>query len=134
MVSSHDKYEIPELLYEEPEPGHPANPFPFINVKKDGKMPPVLFIEERRETGETEPGPKGVPQEIIDCLMHKYVDLELLKEKLTPHLNDLVRVALGMKPLKEAQGSGQAILDKARENAEKIKAGLLEQAAKKDKK
>jgi hypothetical protein len=34
-----------------------------------------------------------------------------------------------MKPLKEAQGSGQAILDKAMANAEKIR----EKAAKKEK-
>jgi len=120
MASSHEKQELPEILYDEPTPGQPPNPFPFINVKKDGKMPSVLFIEERKSTGETEPGPGGRPQEIVDCLMHKFVDLEVLKEKLPPHLNDIVRVALGMKPLKEAQGSGQAILDKARQAAEKI--------------
>lgn len=120
MASSHEKYELPEILYDEPMPGQPPNPFPFINVKKTAKMPPVLFIEERKDTGETEPGPNGKPQEIVDCLMHKYVNLELLKEKLPPHMNDIVRVALGMKPLKEAQDSGQAILDKVRSNAEKI--------------
>lgn len=120
MTSSHEKYELPEILYDEPEPGHQPNPFPFINVKQKGKMPPVLFIEERKSTGETEPGPDGRPQEIVDCLIHKYVDMEILKEKLPPHMNDIVRVALGMKPLKEAQNSGQAILDKARSNVEKI--------------
>src|SRR6266542_3217713 len=103
MATSHEKYELPEICYEEPQPGQPANPFPFINVTLAAKMPPVLFIEERKETGETEPGPDGRPQEIVDCLMHKYVDLEVLKEKLPPHLNDIVRIALGMKPLKEAQ-------------------------------
>jgi len=120
MASLHEKYEIPEILYDEPMPGQQPNPFPFINVKKEGKMPPVLFIEERKNTGEIEPGSDGRPQEIVDCLMHKYVDLEVLKEKLPPHLNDIVRVALGMKPLREAQESGQAILDKARKNVEKI--------------
>lgn len=122
MASLQEKYELPEILYDEPMPGHQPNPFPFINVKREGKMPPVLFIEERKSTGETEPGPGGHPQEIVDCLMHKYVDLEVLKEKLPPHMNDIVRVALGMKPLKEARNLGQDILDKAQLNAENLKA------------
>jgi len=115
-----EKYSLPEICYDEPTPGNPANPFPFINVKKNEKAPIVLFIEIRKETGETEPGPDGRPQEIVDCLMHKYVDLESLKEKLPPHLLDIVRTALGMKPLKEAQSAGQVILDKAKANAEKL--------------
>jgi hypothetical protein len=123
------KYELPEICYDEPQPGHPPNPFPFILVKKGTPVPVVLFVEIRQDTGETEPGPDGRPQEIVDCIMHKYVDLESLKDRLPPHLNDIVRVALGMKPLKEAQGSGQAILDKAMANAEKIR----EKAAKKEK-
>lgn len=123
------KYELPEICYDEPQPGHPPNPFPFILVKKGAPVPVVLFVEIRQDTGETEPGPDGRPQEIVDCIMHKYVDLESLKDRLPPHLNDIVRVALGMKPLKEAQGSGQAILDKAMANVEKIR----EKAAKKEK-
>lgn len=75
-------------------------------------MPPVLFIFEYRHTGEVEPDEKGREVPIIDQIPHKYVDMELLKEKLSPEVNDVVRVALGMKPLKEAQSSGQAILDK----------------------
>lgn len=120
MALLHEKQELPEILYDEPIKGHQPNPFPFINVKKGNKMPPVLFIEERLETGEQEPGPDGRPQEIVDCLMHKFVCLEVLKEKLPPHINDVVREALGMKPLKEAQGSGQAMLDKVRANVEQI--------------
>lgn len=120
-MASVEKYELPEICYDEPQPGHAPNPFPFIAVKKGAKVPVVLFIEVRQDTGETEPGAGGRPEQIVDCIMHKYVDLESLKEKLPPHLNDIVRVALGMKPLKEAQDSGQAILDKARANAEKIK-------------
>lgn len=82
-------------------------------------MPSVIFIEERKETGETEPGSNGESVEIIMSEMHKFMDLEVLKEKLPPHLNDIVRVAVGLKPLKEAQESGQAILDKVRENIKK---------------
>lgn len=127
-MASVEKYELPEICYDEPQPGHPANPFPFIAVKKSGKVPVVLFIEIRQDTGETEPGDDGRPAQIVDCVMHKYVDLESLKDKLPPHLNDIVRVALGMKPLKEAQGSGQAILDKARLNAEKLREERAERA------
>jgi hypothetical protein len=127
-----EKYELPEICYDEPVNGQPANPFPFISIKKAAKPPVVLFIEIRQETGETEPGPDGRPQEIVDCLMHKYVDLESLKEKLPPHLNDMVRTALGMKPLKEAQAAGQVILDRATENAKKNKVDSIK--AKKDQK
>jgi hypothetical protein len=114
-----EKYELPEICYDEPVPGQPANQFPFILVKSGKKMPPVIFIEERRETGETEPGPNGEPVEIVDSLMHKFVDMEVLKEKLPPHLNNIVRTTLGMKPLEEATVSGQAILDKVMAAVEK---------------
>lgn len=113
------KYEVPEICYDEPLPGQSANQFPFILVKNGNDMPPVLFIEERRETGETEPGPNGESIEIVDSLMHKFVDMEVLKEKLPPHLNNMVRTALGMKPLEEASVSGQALLDKVMAAVEK---------------
>lgn len=111
-----EKYEVPEICYEEPTPGQPPNPFPFIKVKKDGKVSPVLFIEHRIETGEQEVGPDGKPLEIVDCVMQKYVNLEVLKEKLPPYLNDMVRVALGMKPLQEAKLLGENILRKVEKN------------------
>ncbi|TXH11474.1 MAG: hypothetical protein E6R04_02490 [Spirochaetes bacterium] len=114
-----EKYELPEICYDEPVAGQPANPFPFILVKQGKKLPPVLFIEERRETGEVEPGSNGESVEIVDTLMHKFVDMEVLKEKLPPHLNNIVRAALGMKPLEEASASGQAILDKVMAAVEK---------------
>lgn len=116
MKKTKEKYELPEICYEEPRPGHPANPFPFISVKKDKTMPNVIFLEERKETGEQEMDAEGNPVDIIDVLMHKFVNMEVLKERLPPHLNDLVRECLGMKPLKEAQRSGQEILDRIIEN------------------
>lgn len=122
MAETKANTELPDICYDEPIPGHPPNPFPFILVKKGNKAPSVLFIDIRQETDEFEVGPDGAPQEIVDSLLHKYVNLELLKEKLPPHLNDMVREALGMKPLKQAQKSGQAILDKAIKAAEKNKA------------
>lgn len=113
--------QVPVILYEEPT-GHNEGgiPFPYIEVPKNGVMPPVLFIFEYKHTGEFEPDEKGNPAAIIDQMLHKYVDLEHLKEKLSPGLYDSVRVALGMKPLKEAQAAGQKILDKVQANVNKF--------------
>lgn len=118
---NNEKYEVPEILYEEPEPGEKPSPIPYIEIAKDKKMPPVLFIFEYKHTGETEPDEKGKEQEVLDQIPHKYVDLEVLKEKLPPHLNDLVRVALGMQPLAKAREEGQKILDRVNANTDKLK-------------
>lgn len=120
-TTKNEKYEIPTILYEEPGPGEKPNPIPYIEVAKNNKMPPVLFIFEYKQTGEFEIDSKGNPAEIIDQIPHKYVDMEYLKEKLPGHINDMIRVLLGMKPLKEAQKDGQAILDKVTKNIEKNK-------------
>lgn len=120
-MSKNEKYEIPTILYEEPQAGLKPNPIPYIEVALNSKMPPVLFIFEYKHTGETEPDLKGNPVEIVDQIPHKYVDLEHLKDKLPPHLNDMIRTLLGMKPLKEAQTEGQVILDKVMKNADAFK-------------
>lgn len=116
-----EKYEIPSILYEEPTPGSKPNPIPFINVTIQAKMPETIFIFEYRETGETEVGDDGLEAKIVDQIPHQYVDMALLKEKLPSHINDMVRVLLGMKPLKEAQEQGQIILDKVQDNIKKMK-------------
>ncbi len=118
--SKSEKYDIPSILYEEPLPGQRPNPLPFINVAVDATMPPVLFIFENKDTGEEEVGDDGLPAKIVDQIPHKYVDMELLKEKLPPHINDMVRVLIGMQPLKEAQRDGQVVLDKVQENIKKL--------------
>jgi len=114
-----DKYEVPTILYEEPRAGEKPNILPYIEVSQDGKMPPVLFIFEYRQTGEFEPNSSGDPTEIVDQIPHKYVDMEHLKDKLPPHLNDMIRTLLGMKALKEAQKDGQVVLDKVNKNVER---------------
>lgn len=125
-MSKNEKYEVPTILYEEPQPGLKPNPIPYIEVAQTGKMPPVLFIFEYKRTGEFEPDLKGNPIEIVDQVPHKYVDLEHLKEKLPPHLNDMIRTLLGMKPLKQAQEEGQVVLDKVMKNAETFKQQKLD--------
>lgn len=115
-MSKTEKYEVPTILYEEPKAGERPNPIPYIDVAKDKEMPPVLFIFEYKQTGEYEPDGRGNPVEIVDQIPHKYVDMEHLKEKLPPHLNDMIRTLVGMKPLKEAQKDGQVIMDKVNKN------------------
>jgi len=105
--------QLPVILYEEPSGKNERGiSMPYIEVPKGGQMPPMLFIFEYKHTGETEPDDRGREVAIVDQIPHKYVDMEYLKEKLTPELNDQIRVALGMKPLQVAKQEGQKILDK----------------------
>jgi len=112
------KPKIPILYYEEPQPGEPANPIPYIEVGKHEQMPTVLFISEYKETGEFDLDTGFGSQPIVDMLIHSFVSLSHLKKTLKPKLFDQVRVALGMKPLKQAQKEGQHLLDKVMNNAE----------------
>lgn len=116
---ANQKPKIPILYYEEPVPGEPANPIPYIEVGLDDDMPKVLFISEYKETGEYEVDTGHGSMPIVDMTIHKYVDLDHLQKLLSPERFDEIRVALGMKPLKTAQQQGQQILDKVYENAEK---------------
>jgi hypothetical protein len=106
------KPKLPVILYEESKTGEAANPIPYIEVGMSEEMPSVLFISEYKETGEYEPDPQFGSRPIVDMLIHKYVDL------------DKIRVALGMKPLKQAQQSGQQILNKVFAKAELNKSAL----------
>lgn len=105
--------QLPVILYEEPSGKNDRGiSMPYIEVPKGGQMPPMLFIFEYKHTGEVEPDERGREVAIVDQIPHKYVDMEYLKERLTPELNDQIRVALGMKPLQVAKQEGQKILDK----------------------
>lgn len=116
---------IPILYYEEPNPGEPANPIPYIEVEINDEMPKVLFISEYKETGEFEVDTGMGSQPIWDMLIHKYVDLDHLQKLLKPKLFDKIRTALGMKPLKEAQKAGKPLLDQVFKNAD-LRKTLLE--------
>jgi hypothetical protein len=105
--------QLPVILYEEPSGKNERGiSMPYIEVPKGGQMPPMLFIFEYKHTGETEPDDRGREVAIVDQIPHKYVDMEYLKDRLSPELNDQIRVALGMKPLQVAKEEGQKILDK----------------------
>ena len=105
--------QLPVILYEEPSGKNDKGiSMPYIEVPKEGQMPPMLFIFEYKHTGETEPDDRGREVAIVDQIPHKYVDMEYLKDRLSPELNDQIRIALGMKPLQVAKEEGQKILDK----------------------
>lgn len=114
--------QLPVILYEEPSGKNDRGiSMPYIEVPKEGQMPPMLFIFEYKHTGETEPDDRGREVAIVDQIPHKYVDMEYLKDRLAPELNDQIRVALGMKPLQEAKQEGQKIMDKVFFNVSVIK-------------
>ena len=118
---------IPEILYEAPTtPGEPGSPMPYIEVPKEKKMPPVLFIFEYKLTGEIEPDEKGRPQEIVDQIPHRFVDMEFLLERLNNVvIEDKIRCALGMQPKAQAKANGEKILAGVFGQANKIKEDLL---------
>ena len=107
-----EKLKFPIIFYEDADDDENVIPIPYIPMEKDDEWPFILFIQEYRDTGEIEPDEEGNPQAICDVYMHKYIDMEHLKDKLDPETNDVVRVALGMKPLKEAQKAGSIDLEK----------------------
>jgi len=116
---SQQKLKIPVIYYDDEDESGNVNPIPYIPMEVGDQWPFILFIQEYRDTGEFEPDSSGNPQPICDMYMHKFVDLEYLKEKLDPETNDVVRVALGMEPLKKAQEKGAKILDKVYQAATK---------------
>ena len=48
VTMAQEKYELPEICYDEPVPGRPANQFPFILVKSGKKMPAQMQREWQR--------------------------------------------------------------------------------------
>lgn len=105
---------IPVILYESEEQA-----IPYIEVEQEEDMPTALFIQEYRHTGEFEPGADGEEAPIVDMMMHMFVNMSVLQDKLTPELNDQVRVAIGLHPLAKAKEEGQKIMDKVYENVNK---------------
>lgn len=131
------KYKIPVILYESEEQA-----IPYIEVLQEDEMPPSLFIQEFKHTGDFEPGTNGEEQPIVDMVMHMFIDMDFLSKKLNPELYDLVRTSIGLHPVQKAREEGQKILDKVYENVntnmeeslgqkEQVKAELAERLNKK---
>lgn len=108
------KHKIPVILYEGDD-----QVLPYIEVEQDEEMPPVLFIQEYKHTGELEPDGSGNEQPIVEMTIHMYADMEFLSKKLTSERYDEVRVAMGLEPLKKAREEGQKVMDKVFENVNK---------------
>lgn len=108
------KYKIPVILYETEE-----QTLPYIEVEQNDSMPPVLFIQEFKFTGEFEPDAQGSEQPIVDMSVHMYANMEFLSNKLSSETYDDVRVAMGLKPLQQAREEGQKVLDKIYSNVNK---------------
>ncbi len=104
----------PEIYYEDYSYGDESKSLtsglPFINVPKDRNMPGVLFICEARDISEED---NELEKEII---VHSYYNSLELKDKLDEETYDRVRIAIGLKPLKEAQTLGSNITQNINEN------------------
>ena len=106
---------IPEIMYEEAEDGISSN-IPFIMVPKNEIMPVQLFIFENKITGEYEPGADGEMLPIHEMELYQYANMNYLKRNLPMELYDQVRLALGLKTMKDATSSGKKITEKIRKN------------------
>lgn len=109
---------LPVILYEESMDGSWESSIPYIEIEDGEKMPKALFIQEYRFTGETEPDSFGNESPVYDAYMHMYLNMEDIKEALNPELYDTVRIALGLKPLKQAKKEGEKILSSVATEAE----------------
>lgn len=105
------KYKIPVILYESEEQA-----IPYVEIQQEDDMPPTIFIQEYKHTGEFEPDSNGEEQPIVDMIMHMFVDMDFLSKKLPSDLYDKVRVSIGLQPVKKARAEGQKILDKVYAN------------------
>lgn len=73
----------PEICYFEPGVvDDQTSIFPFINVPQGEEMPRVLFIMEKKDSGDFEPGLDGTDQPISELNMKAYYDIEYLKNKI----------------------------------------------------
>lgn len=100
---------IPEIMYEE------ESQIPFIEVPQEEEDPSLLFIFINRKTGETEPGPEGEEIPVYEMDLRQYVDMKILREKLSEEEFDKVRSILGLEPRRTAAAKGKAITDKVAE-------------------
>ena len=111
MVNPKKQAKIPVILYESED-----QVLPYIEVGQEDEMPTALFIQEYKHTGEYEPDSNGKERPIVDMLVHMFVNMSTLSEKLPLDLYDQVRVAIGLQPVEKARQDGQKIMDKVISN------------------
>lgn len=111
------KFKLPVITYEEPEyPGGPSNPIPFIITSAEDPMPPVLLIEEARDTGELTVGDRGKPEPVFDYIGHQYISIIEIQKRLSAEDFDKFRKNMGMKSKAEAAKTGEVIFAKVEAN------------------
>jgi hypothetical protein len=77
----------PEICYFEPsQVDEEASMFPFIDVPAEEKMPAMLFIMEKRDTNEFEPGPQGEDLPVSSLNLINYGNLVYLKENISAEI------------------------------------------------
>ncbi len=101
---------IPEIMYEE------DSQLPFIEVPPNEADPALLFIFINRNTGETEPGSDGNEVPVFEMDLRQFVDMKILREKLTEAEYDKVRSILGLSPLRDAAAKGKNITAAVQKN------------------
>jgi len=101
---------IPEIMYEE------DSQLPFIEVPPNEADPALLFIFINRNTGETEPGSDGNEVPVFEMDLRQFVDMKILREKLTEAEYDKVRSILGLSPLQDAAAKGKNITAAVQKN------------------
>jgi hypothetical protein len=104
---------LPEIMYEE------ESQIPFIEVPESEQDPALLFIFINRRTGETEPGSEGEEVPVVEMDLRQFVDMKILKERLTETEYDKVRSVLGLLPLREAMQKGKQITANVEKNVTK---------------
>jgi hypothetical protein len=121
-MTTQKRYKIPVILYESEEQA-----IPYVEIQEGDEMPPTIFLQEYKHTGEFEPDSNGSEQPIVDMTMHMFVDMDVLSKKLSPSLYDEVRTSIGLQPVKKAREEGQKILDRVYQNVNQQTETALEQ-------
>ncbi len=104
---------IPNIYYEEDIEGITRG-FPFIEVPQDKDMPNCLFVY----------GIKNLDTKFQDefekeVSMFSYANMNLLKEKLSPEIFDMIRITLGLQPLHEAAVESSKMIENIIQNLKK---------------
>jgi hypothetical protein len=118
MEKSKRGHWVPEIMYEE-SGANISSSIPFIPVPHNEVMPKVIFMFESRETGEYEPDQSGEEQPVFEMDLHQYVDMSILKAKLSEEEYDKVRHVVGLEPLNTAMEKGKAISALVKDNIKK---------------
>lgn len=104
-----------EITYETDDSEGQLGSLPLIHVPDGEEMPTFLMVWEARETGEFEPGFNGEEVPVVEWDLRQYARMDALQAKLNADEFDKARIALGLKPLKEAVEGGKKISQSVRQ-------------------